>query len=94
MNKNEIFQKIAQILEEKGAKKVSVFGSYARDQENPESDIDIMVTFSTTKSLLELVRIERELCEEIGIKVDLVTEKSLSPYIRKQAEKEMKDVFG
>jgi len=94
MNKKEIYRKIGQFLEENGAKKVSIFGSYVRDEETPESDIDVIVAFSETKSLLELVKIERELSEKIGIKVDLITEKSLSPYIKEHVEKEMKEVYG
>jgi hypothetical protein len=39
------------------------------------------VEFSERKSLPELVRIERELSEALGIKVDLLTEKSISPYL-------------
>jgi len=94
MNKKELFEKIGKYLEKEGAKKVSIFGSYARDEEKPDSDIDVIVTFSDSKSLLELVKIEREISEKIGIKVDLVTEKSLSPYIREYVEKEMKEVYG
>lgn len=61
---------------------LGVFGSYARGEETPESDLDLLVRFGKGKSLLELVRIERELSERIGRKVDLVTEPSLIPYLR------------
>jgi len=56
-----------------------VFCSYVRGEEKARSDIDILVEFSGRKSLLELVRIERELSEILRIKVDLLTEKSISP---------------
>lgn len=61
---------------------LGVFGSYARGEETPESDVDLLVRFAKGKSLLDLVRIERELSEQIGRRVDLVTEPSLSPYLR------------
>lgn len=77
----ELFEKITSFLKKEGATKISVFGSYARGEEKAESDIDILVEFSNTKSLLTLVRIERELSDFLGVKVDLLTEASISPYL-------------
>ncbi|MEF8836194.1 MAG: nucleotidyltransferase family protein [Candidatus Thermoplasmatota archaeon] len=94
MDKDKVYQEITEQLKEEGAVKIAVFGSFVRDEEEKGSDIDILVTFSETKSLLELARIERELSENIGIKVDLLTENSLSPYIRDNVHKEMKEVYG
>ena len=94
MNREEIFEKIAQVLKNRGARKIAVFGSYAREEEKPESDIDIVVEFLGRKSLLELVRIERELSEILGIKVDLLTEKSISPYLIDTIRKEMEIIYG
>ncbi|MEA3486007.1 MAG: nucleotidyltransferase family protein, partial [Candidatus Aerophobetes bacterium] len=79
MNREEVFEKIVQVLKNQGARKIAVFGSYVRGEEKPESDIDVIVDFSDRKSLLELVRIERELSKALGIKVDLLTQKSISP---------------
>jgi len=94
MNKREIFEDIARELKNQGARKVAVFGSYVRGEERPESDIDIIVEFSERKSLLELVRIERELSEFLGIKVDLLTEKSISPYMIDSIREEMEVIYG
>jgi len=93
-SREEIFEKITQVLKNEGAKKIAVFGSYVRGEEKPGSDIDIVVEFSERKSLLELVRIERELCEVLGIKVHLLTEKSISPYLIDTIRKEMEVVHG
>jgi hypothetical protein len=60
-----------------------------RGEEKPGSDIDILVEFSERKSLLEFVRIERELSEILGIKVDLLTEKAISPYLIDPIREEM-----
>lgn len=46
--------------------------------------------FSETKGLLALVRIERELSELLGVKVDLLTEDSISPYLIDGIKKEAK----
>jgi len=92
--RREIFEKITQMLKNEGAKRIAVFGSYVRGEEKPGSDIDIIVEFSDRKSLLELVRIERELSEFLGIKVDLLTEKSISPYLIDTIKKEMEVIYG
>jgi len=94
MGQQEIFNKIVRFLKNQGAKKVAVFGSYVRGEEKPESDIDIIVEFSERKSLLKLVQIERELSEALGIKVDLLTEKSISPYLIDTIKREMEVVYG
>ena len=93
LNKEEIFEKISQVLKNKGARKIAIFGSYARDEEKPGSDIDIIVEFSERKSLLALVRIERELSEILGIRVDLLTEKSISTYLIDSIKKEMESIY-
>ena len=51
MNRKKLFKKIVSILERYGVKKIAVFGSYARDEAKPESDVDILVEFSERKSL-------------------------------------------
>ncbi len=94
MDKEKIYGEITKYLKNEGATKVAIFGSYVHDEEEPGSDIDVLVSFSETKSLLELARIERKLSERIGIGVDLVTEDSLSPYIKDNVHKEMKEVYG
>ena len=94
MNRAIILEKIAQALKERGATKVAIFGSYAKGEERPESDIDVIVEFLERKSLLELVKIERELYEELGIKVDLLTEKSISPYLVDVVRRQMEVIYG
>ncbi len=93
MNKKAIFNIVRSFLISHGATKVAVFGSYVRDEEKPGSDIDIVVEFSERKSLLEIVKMERELSKLIGIKVDLLTEKSISPYLIDSIRKEMKIIY-
>ena len=68
-------------LRNHGAKRIAIFGSYACGEPTEESHIDILVRFSSPKSLFELVRIEGELENLLDKKVDLITEKSVSPYL-------------
>jgi len=51
-----------------------------------------LVEFSEPKSLLEFVGIEQELAKATGKKIDLLTEKSISPYLIKRIKKELVDI--
>jgi len=94
MLKDELIRKIILFLRSYGARKIAIFGSYARGEVKPNSDIDILVEFSERKTLLELVKIERELSKLLGIKVDLLTEKSISPYLVDKIKREMEVIYG
>ena len=72
---------IVAILTKNDAEWIAIFGSYARGSADPASDIDILVRFSRKKSLFQLVRIEDELVRAFCMKVDLVTENAVSPYL-------------
>ncbi len=91
---DEIMDKLVSILKKHGAKKIEIFGSYARGEAKPGSDIDIMVEFEKRKSLLELVGIEQELEDVLGIKVDLLTRAFISPYLIDRIDKESKVVLA
>ncbi len=75
--------------------KVGIFGSYARGENRVDSDLDVLVQldYSQQISLLKLVSVEQDLSEALGIPVDLVTEKSLSPYLRPYVEKDLVYIF-
>ena len=71
-----------------------VFGSVARGEARPTSDVDILIKFAKPKSLLDIVRLERELGALLGREVDLVTEASLSPYIRNDVLGQLHVFYG
>lgn len=71
---------------------MAIFGSIARGDFTEKSDVDLLVRFAMPKSLIEIVRIERTFSETLGRKTDLLTEASVSPYLRSRIEKEM-EVF-
>ncbi|MFZ2350711.1 MAG: nucleotidyltransferase family protein [Bacteroidales bacterium] len=52
---------------------VGIFGSFARGESTEKSDIDILVKFKVAPSLLTLIKLENELTDLLGIKVDLIT---------------------
>jgi len=70
--------------------KAWLFGSYARNEQTSDSDIDILVRFDEKRkvSLLGHIRIMYELQDLLGIQVDLVTEGTLLPSVAEQADKE------
>jgi len=62
-------------------KSLGVFGSYVRAEQRANSDLDVLVEFDETPSLFEFVRLELELSELLGVKVDLVMKTTLKPAI-------------
>ena len=77
-------------LKEFNPLKVGIFGSFARGDNKKGSDIDILVEFKNPPSLLNLIRLENELSEILGSKVDLVTTGSLkNKRIKKSINKDL-----
>lgn len=84
----EIKKKIISILVKYGVKKILIFGSYARNEATPKSDLDLIVEFPDWTSLLDHVGIEIELSETLNMKIDLLSRNGISPYIKDQVLKE------
>lgn len=91
--KEKLYAEIVEFLKSNGATKVAVFGSYVSNRETPGSDIDVIVEFEETISLLEFVRIERLLSRRVGVKVDLLTEKSISPLLIDRIKKQSRVLY-
>ena len=66
----------------RGADRVRVFGSVARDVDHEGSDIDLLVDVPPGTSLLHLVGLQMEIEEAPGVKVDLCTESELHPDLK------------
>ena len=79
---------IREIAGRHGATHVRVFGSCARGEQTPESDLDLLVDLEPGRSILDLVAIKQDLDDLLGKRVDVVTERSLSPYVRDAVLKE------
>lgn len=82
------------ILKRRGVEFAGVFGSYARGESNQTSDIDLLIRPSEPLSLVELIGLERELSEALGIKTEVITEKSLHRYIAPFVFQDLKPLYG
>lgn len=85
----EIIEKLKSIKRELGEKynlkSIGIFGSYARGEETPESDIDILVEYEITPDLFEMINLEIKLEKYFNKKVDIVEKYS----IRKELEQQI-----
>jgi hypothetical protein len=81
-------EQILTLARNNGAYDVRGFGSVARGEARPNSDIDFLVKLEAGRSLLDLARLLRELQALLGMPVDVVTEAGLRPRIRPQVLKE------
>ena len=73
---------ILRVARANGATAVRVFGSRARGEASDASDLDLLVQLEPKRSLLDLVGMKQALEDLLGIRVDVVTEQALSPYLR------------
>ncbi|MDP1913627.1 nucleotidyltransferase family protein [Brevundimonas sp.] len=91
MTRDELLIKLRELkpwLEEQGIVNVRLFGSYARDEAGPDSDVDLLVDI--TKPLgFRFFGIEDEIGEQLGARVEMVTARSVeNPYIRHTVERD------
>ena len=75
-------QDILRIANKYGAYNVRIFGSVARGEAGPNSDVDFLVELEPNRSLFDLGGLLMDLQELLGREVDVVTEKGLHWYIR------------
>ena len=73
---------LLRIADQHGAHDVRLFGSYAKGTAGESSDIDILVTLDSGRTLLDLVALKQDLEDLFGRRVHVVTPLSLSAYIR------------
>ena len=67
-----------------GAKNIRVFGSVARGEGGPGSDVDLLVDMEKGRTLLDLVGFWQDLEELLGCRVDVITDGGISPYLRER----------
>ena len=73
-------------LARRGIKEIGVFGSYVRGDQNSDSDLDVLIDLERPVKidLLELIGIEQNFSEHLGLRVDLVIKSNLRPFLRER----------
>ena len=84
-----------QDLRAAGVVRLSLFGSAARGQEGPASDVDLLAAFDNSRkiSLLDVIHIQNQIADLLGQPVDLVEEGTLKPRIEERVEHEAMRAF-
>jgi predicted nucleotidyltransferase len=77
-------KQILQLAARYGIRRVRLFGSIARGEATPASDVDVLVDFEPGRSLLDQVGFEQDLESLLGCNVDVVAEGGISPYLEKR----------
>ena len=67
---------------------IEIFGSYARRGQTPQSDIDLLVTYTEAPDIVEVNNIKRFLRRKLGVKVDIISKKYINPLIKEKILKE------
>ena len=92
MGVNELLKnkraEIFRIATQHGARNVRIFGSVARGEARPDSDVDFLVDMEEGRSLLDLGGLLMDLQDLLHCKVDVVTEKGLRERIRNRVLRE------
>ncbi len=75
-----------------GLEELGIFGSYVRGEQNPDSDIDVLVKVRRPMGFARFIRLEGRISRLLGIKADMVTEEALKPHIGRQISEEVRYV--
>ena len=91
----KVIQKVREYLSTQPVLKAWVFGSFSRGEQTPSSDVDIIVVFDEKAevSLIGYIRIQYELENIFGRKVDLVEDGSLLPFAAESANRDRKLMY-
>ena len=89
LNKREEILRVAGLH---GARSVRIFGSVARGEAGPDSDLDLLVELTPDRSLLDIIAIQQDLEDLLRRKVHVLTEAAVSPYFREAVLKEAVDL--
>lgn len=81
---NSLREEILAVATKHGARNVRLFGSVARGESGPASDVDVLVEMEPGRSLLDLSGLLLDLEDLLGCSVDVVTEDSLHWYIKEK----------
>jgi len=73
-------------------KSIAIFGSYAKNRQTAKSDIDILISLAKPVGF-DFFCLQENLNKKLKIKVDLLTESAISPYLRDEIRKTKKIIY-
>ena len=85
---------VNKVLAQSDVEFAGLFGSQASDTADSASDVDILVKFKKPQGLIKIVGLREAISQALRKKVDLVTEQSLSPYIRESVMNSLQVFYG
>jgi len=92
MTRSDILRQLASqsatLKQRFGMRDLAVFGSVARDEALPGSDLDLLVSFDAPASFDRFMGLKLYLEDALGVRIDLVTANALRPEMRSQIERE------
>lgn len=87
--KDHLGRQKAKLAAQYTVKELGIFGSYVRGEQQPNSDLDILIDFDEYPSLLEFIGLEQALSEQLELPVDLVMKSDLKPRLRQRILQEV-----
>ena len=93
MSVKDLQSKLAPIFRHYGVKRAAGFGSVARGDDGPKSDVDVMVKLGKPMGLVGFVGLVNEMEEKLGRKVDLVTEGGVNKLIKPHILEDLKTIY-
>lgn len=93
MTIEEIKEKTAPVFRRHGVSYAALFGSAARGEDRPGSDVDIMVRLGRPTGMVAYIQLIENLEESLSKKVDLVTEQSLNPRLQPYVERDLTVIY-
>lgn len=85
---------IEKICQETGVSYLALFGSMARGDQRSDSDVDLLVEFKETPGLIGFIKTKQKFEKVFNRKVDLVTKKGLSKYLKPYIQKDLQVIYG
>jgi uncharacterized protein len=93
MTIDEVKVKATPVLEQYGVKYAAVFGSVARGDDTPDSDVDLLVQLGEPTGMIKYMQLIDSLEQSLNKKVDMVTEQSLDKFIEPYVTPDLKTIY-
>lgn len=93
VNRVETIEKLVSYLQKQKVQEIGIFGSFARNEMNANSDIDVLVEYSRGTTILDIVKMKQDLFSLLGRKVDLVSKRAVRKQIMENIKNDLQTVY-